>query len=211
MIFRRRPESPACLTQTTRSWKKYGNVQNQVAWGLQYEEKRNDNTKSNDFKWASFNGTRVNLLIEDDLKDMTQNHCAFCDFFPLRQPGRTIEHFRPKSLFPRDSHLWSNLFYCCHSCQEKGEQFDKSLLKPDEEDYDFSRFFICRFDGDAIYLKPNPRATDQEQNSASITIDLYGLNRFERPEDRFRVWRQFNDSNNPIIDEFPYRFLFVNI
>ena len=87
MIFRVRPEPHSCLTQTTRYRKRYGNVQNQVAWGLQYEAKITDSTKSNDFEWATFNGTRVNQLIEDDLKDMTQNHCAFCDIFPLRQSG----------------------------------------------------------------------------------------------------------------------------
>jgi uncharacterized protein (TIGR02646 family) len=140
---------------------------------------------------------------------MTQNHCAFCDIFPLRQSGRTIEHYRPKSIFPRESHLWTNLFYCCHSCQEKGERFNEALLKPDVQAYDFSAFFICEIDGEAIILKPNPRATNPNQNRASITIQIYGLNDFERPEDRYRVLRQFNDSISPVVDEFPYRFLFL--
>ena len=209
MIFRQRPETPACLMATTKFKIRYGEVQNQVAWGLQYEAKINDPSKSNDFQWAIYQGQKVNQLIEDDLKDMTQNHCAFCDIFPLKQSGRTIEHFRPKLRFPRESHLWTNLFYCCHACQEKSEEFHESLLKPDEVGYEFNRFFIYWLDGEAIFIKPNPRRTDQEQIRANITIELYGLNRFDRPEDRFRVWRQFNDSNNPVIDEFPYRFLFL--
>lgn len=208
MIFRRRPVAPTCLTESHTRIKMYRGIENQVAWGLQYEAKRNDIKKSNDFKWATYQGQKVNQLIEDDLRNMTQNHCAFCDFFPLRQPGRTIEHFRPKTHFPTQSHLWTNLFYCCHSCQEKGEQFHVSLLKPDEVGYDFSSFFVCRFDGEAIFIEPNPRGSIDEQTGAETTISLYGLNRFDRPEDRFRVWRQFNDSNNPIIDEFPYRYLF---
>ncbi len=211
MIFRQRTIAPSCLTEIAKGTlnNRYGAIENQLAWGLQYESKIKNPLKSNDFQWATYQGQKVNQLIEDDLRNMTQNHCAFCDIFPLRQSGRTIEHFRPKTRFPKESHLWTNLFYCCHACQEKGEQFDENLIKPDEVGYEFSSFFVCRFDGDAIYIKPNPRRTDQEQNSANVTIELYGLNRFDRPEDRFRVWRQFNDSNNPTIDEFPYRFLFL--
>jgi len=209
MIFRLRPDTPQFLTEITRNHRRYGKVENQVAWGLQYEANILDPNKSNKFNWATYNRRRVNQLIEDNLKNMTQNHCAFCDIFPLRQSGRTIEHYRPKSMFPRESHLWTNLFYCCHSCQEKGERFDEALLKPDVQAYDFSAFFICEIDGEAIILKPNPRATIPNQDRASITIQIYGLNDFERPEDRYRVLRQFNDSISPVVDEFPYRFLFL--
>jgi len=210
MILRQRPEPPQCLTEITRFHRTYGQIQNQVAWGLRYQAKRNDSNMSDEFQWATYNNVKVNLHIEDDLKNMTQNHCAFCDIFPLRQSGRTIEHFRPKTRFPAQSHLWVNLFYCCYSCQSsKQEQFEEGLLKPDEVDYNFERYFIYSLDGEAIMLKPNPRATLAEQERTNITINLYGLNKFERPEDRFRVWRQFNDSNHPIIDEFPYRFLFL--
>jgi len=207
MIYRERPIAPTCLTETTRHYKKYGNVQNQVAWGLQYEAKRNDTSKSNDFAWATFKGKKVSQLIEDDLKDMTQNHCAFCDFFPLR--GRTIEHFKPKGQFPKESYLWENLFFCCGDCQKKGERYDISILKPDIEGFEFDKYFICQFDGEAILMKPNPRAATVDQRRSEITIELYGLNHFGQPEDRYRAWRQYLDSKNPIIDEFPYRFLFL--
>ncbi len=208
MIFRNRPAAPPCLTEITRNKKKWGAVENQVAWGLQYKAKRDNPAKSNDFIWATYNGTEVNKLIIDDLMLMTQNHCAFCDFFPIKQPGPTIEHFRPTSIYPLESHLWDNLFYCCSSCQKKGQRFAHNLLKPDEIGYDFIGFFICTFSGSAIILEPNPRATNQDQERAKITIELYGLNNFDRPEDRYRVWMQYLDSNNPVVDEFAYRFLF---
>jgi hypothetical protein len=67
MIFRNRVAAPQCLTEITRNTKKWGNVQNQVAWGLQYKAKRDNPAKSNDFNWATYNGTEVNKLIIDDL------------------------------------------------------------------------------------------------------------------------------------------------
>lgn len=209
MIFRQRPAAPACLTEVTRLKKYIGN-QNQVAWGLQYRDKRNNDEKSNTFSWATYKGQKVNQLIEDDLKNMTQNHCAFCDGFPVKQLGSTIEHFRPKTRFPELSHTWDNLFYCCNACQNsKQENFNENLLKPDVLGYDFTRFFICTFDGEAILLSPNPRASDQDRLSAEITIRLYGLNDLERPEDRFRVWSQFRDLITQEVDDFRYRYLFL--
>lgn len=209
MIFRNRPAAPPCLTEITRNKNKWGAVENQVAWGLQYEAKINNPNKSNKFTWAKYKNVEVNKLIIGDLMFMTQNHCSFCDGYPLKQMGATIEHFRPKSLFPQHSYLWINLFYCCNACQKKGERFDNRLLKPDVVGYNFFNFFICRNNGQAIFIEPNPRATQNEQQSAIITIELYGLNDSDRPEDRFRVWIQYNDSNNPVIDEFAYRFLFM--
>lgn len=209
MIFRQRPAAPACLTEET-TLKRYIGNQNQIAWGLQYADKRANQNKRNDFKWATYKRQKVNQLIEGTLKNMTQNHCAFCDGYPVKQLAKTIEHFEPKTMFPEKSHLWTNLFYCCFNCQNsKLENYSNLLLKPDLLSYSFERYFIYRADGEAVNLHPNPRATENDQRRAKITIDLYGLNEHERPEDRFRVWRQFNDSNNPIIDEFPYRFLFL--
>lgn len=63
--------------------------------------------------------------------------------------------------------------------------------------------------GKQFFLEPNPRITNEDQKRAKIIIELYGLNDFDRPEDRYRVWKQFDDSNNPVIDEFAYRFLFM--
>ena len=77
---------------------------------------------------------------------MTQRHCAFCDG-PLGIESReTVEHFRPKSKFPELAFAWENLFPCCDVCQShKGERFDLHLLKPDDDDYHFERYFVVNF------------------------------------------------------------------
>lgn len=209
MIFRQRPKAPDCLTEEYTYLRRYRGNQNQIAWGLQYRDKRNNTALSNTFQWAKYKGQRVNQIIEDDLKNMTQNHCAFCDIFPLYGYGHTIEHFEPKGIVPEKSHLWSNLFYCCNGCQSiKLENFDPYLLKPDSEEYNFDQYFVVTFDREAIFLKPNPRSTLEEQRRTQTTINLYGLNEYDRPIDRYRVWFQNKDKENSIINELPFRFLF---
>lgn len=208
MIFRNRPDPPECLTETTRHHKKHGLVENQIAWGLNYAERKRKKLNC-EFKWATYNGEKLNNLLESTLRLLTQNHCAFCDIFPLLQSGRTIEHFKPKSVYPEASHLWINLFYCCNACQiTKMERFHESLLKPDQVEYSFNKYFVCQINDAAIFILPNPRASNEDRLRAETTINIYGFNNLQRPEARYTVLMQFNDSNNPEIDNFSYRFLF---
>jgi len=48
---------------------------------------------------------------------MTQAHCAFCDGQIGAESRETVEHFRPKGLFPELAYAWDNLFPCCDLCQ----------------------------------------------------------------------------------------------
>lgn len=210
MIFRQRPEAPACLTEEYTGLKRYRENQNQVAWGLQYADKRTNQNRRNDFQWAKYKGQKVNQLIEDDLKNMTQNHCAFCDGYPLSNKGSSIEHFEPKSIFPEKSYFWTNLFYCCYLCQgTKLEKYNDFLLKPDDIDYSFEKYFIYKNDNEAITLHPNPRASENDQSRAEITIKLFGLNQHERSEARYKELVKFESSTRNIIDDWSYRFLFL--
>ncbi len=199
-----RTDAPECLTKKNKA-----GIENQKRWGIQYAAKLNHPKKSNDFQWATYQKQRVNTILEPLLRDITKNHCSFCDTFPLRQSGGTIEHFNPKANEPLLSYIWTNLFYCCHKCQEKGEKFNDNLLKPDEATYFFDSFFVCRTQNERIIIVPNPLATTNDQARAEVTIMLYGLNDFGRPEDRWRVLMQYQDSITPAVDDFAYRFLFL--
>ncbi len=87
----------------------------------------------------------------------------------------TIDHFRPKSSFPHRVYEWSNLFFCCDRCQAaKREDFSELLLKPDEAEYEFSRYFIVNYDSGEIQV--NPLAATEEQAKATFTIELLNLN-----------------------------------
>jgi hypothetical protein len=85
------------------------------------------------------------------------------------------------------------------------ENFDENLLKPDIREYSFEYYF--QYDTKTGDIIPNPDRSQNDIQKAEKTIELYGLNDHSRPNARKRTIRQFEDSNNPILDEFPYRFI----
>lgn len=180
---------------------------NYKKWGLDAFNKKmgNPNYKIN---WRTYKNQKTYPLLLNDLKQMTKNHCSFCDSFPLDNTGATIEHFRPKAIFPKIAYCWFNLFYCCSACQKKGDNFDKKLLKPDKLSYSFDRYFVLKTNNMRIFIEAKPTNSKIEIDSANYTIETYGLNKYGRPESRYITLRQFKDSNNPIIEEFRFRYLF---
>ena len=69
-------------------------------WGQDWEARRAGNHKSA-FHWHQINEVPVNQLLLPILKNQTQDHCSFCDNYPVSPPSiDTIEHFRPENPFP---------------------------------------------------------------------------------------------------------------
>lgn len=188
MLKLTRPVEPDCLRD------------NAPTWTETYISKRRANPKAR-FNWPDgtcYQHTRKTLL------DMTQQHCAFCDG-PFAESPKTIEHFRPKSRFPELAFAWSNLFPCCYACQSsKQEKFNECLLKPDDEDYRFDRYFLVKYETGEIEV--SPLLGPQERERAAITLEIYGLNTPERKNARVRELRYFQLEENPVIDDFNYRF-----
>jgi len=88
---------------------------------------------------------------------------------------KSIEHHKPKSRFPDEAYSWGNLFYCCSLCQSrKREIWHARLLKPDEADYAFSRYFQWNFRKNRI--EPSDSASPADRKAAQLTICLYNLN-----------------------------------
>lgn len=91
----------------------------------------------------------------------TQDHCSFCDGFPVQGKSKNeIEHFVPKKqpagavetddFFRSEAYAWRNLFYICSCCNcVKLAQWNGRLLKPDATagiegyDYEFAEWFEC--------------------------------------------------------------------
>jgi uncharacterized protein (TIGR02646 family) len=171
-------------------------------WTEKWIQRRNANKP---WRWPVEEGIPINRIISEPLKQQTDAHCSFCDSFPVETvSGDTIEHFKPKSKFPESAFDWHNLFYCCARCQtSKREKFDDLLLKPDAENYSFSRYFNMDFTKGTIV--PNPMATPDDQARAATTISLYGLNEYNRPNDRIR-W--IEKSSQAQLHDCPYRFMF---
>ncbi len=179
-------------------WKEWGEV-----WADKYERTK----KSSSFRWRRNKKKGYDDLVQE-LSTMTQKHCSFCDAYPMgRRIPPTVEHFKPKTQFPLDAYKWENLFLCCGLCQEKGDEFDDGLLKPDEDYYSFDKYFdIDWVTGD---LLPNKEALKEEQERAKITIELYRLNDNDKPKDRLEELKDFKNLKkwkDPDIDKFSYRF-----
>ena len=188
-----RPSQPDCLaTHTTK-------------WTQAFVDARQQNPKY-PFRWPQRDCYQA---IRKRLSDMTQAHCAFCDGRIGTESRETVEHFRPKSQFPSFAYQWDNLFPCCDMCQsQKREQFDDDLLKPDDADFDFTRYFMVNFKTGEI--EPSPHADEQAQDRAKITIQIYALNLPERNTARKREWESFDRDPEPFLNDYNYRFFLVN-
>jgi uncharacterized protein (TIGR02646 family) len=176
-------------------------------WGREFAEKRKNNPTYT-FNWKMYKGKRVDQFLRQILDDMNRSHCTFCDSYPLGPSAeQTIEHFRPKSKYPRLAYVWHNLFLACNVCQKaKGEQFDKKLLKPDTEDYQFDTYFIVNYKTGKIEV--NSSANFESQERAAMTIRMYGLNNYGRPHSRLRERKKYQElsSKEYRLDDFSYRF-----
>ncbi len=165
------------------------------------------------FQWYQFENRPVNQHLREPLLKMTDKHCSFCDGYPMgRMTRNTIEHFRPKakSKYPKLAYCWTNLFIACDVCQEKNSNFDKLLLKPDALDYEFLKYFI--FDSFSGEIKPNPRASKNNQDRAEKTIEIYKLNDNNLPEFRLEELNNNEDdflSGNKDLTTLSYRFMYI--
>lgn len=187
----KRADSPDWLKQ---NWKQ---------WGEEWASLCNKSTDSSSFKWKP-NKEGYNELLEI-LSKMTEYHCSYCDSYPMKKRIKsTIDHFKPKISYPLEAYRWENLFLCCHLCQERNNKYDPLLLKPDEYDFEFDRYFdIDWVTGEII---PNRIAPEEDRKRAELTIQLFKLNENGKPEDRMEELGKFQDSNNRDIDKYSYRF-----
>ena len=119
---------------------------------------------------------RLNHRLIEILKRQTLNCCSFCGRRPVE--SKSIEHHKPKSRYPEDAYAWTNLFYCCSLCQgRKRETWHAHLLKPDDPDYTFARYFQWNFL--TGHLEPSDSANREDRKAAQLTICLYNLNNSE--------------------------------
>lgn len=196
---------PACPTFLAQNWRQ---------WGIDYSEKRGAN-RTYKFQWKTWENTPVNQLLLEPLSEMTAGHCAYCDWFPTDcGTDPTIDHFKPKTRFPLEAYAWPNLYLACRQCQRKADselteaQFNL-LLRPDESEYSFEKFFIYKYLTGEI--EPNPRASSSNYHRAELTIRVLRLNSEGRPAARKRmlsVFEKLDDaSQSRFKNEQPFRFL----
>lgn len=190
-----RPEAPEC-------W-----ITHSPQWNADYSQRILANPKYV-FVWRKkktcFSVAKSTLL------EMTQRHCAFCDAKVKVKKGESIEHFKPKELYPLEAYSWTNLFPCCYVCNNaKGVKFSQNLLKFDDVDYAFFKYFEVEFKTGKV--NPKPGLTLIEQESAENTINFYNLNDEERCSARKMELDSYEafklaDPDKYTLNDFDFRF-----
>ncbi len=191
-----RSDAPACIADR------------QVRWTAKWVQR---NALGNRFSWPVYQREKLNKVLLPQLQSDNQFHCCYCDAYPVQGVSSdTIDHFKPKSVYPNEAFDWDNLFYCCSACQEaKLERFETGLLKPDVQGLTFDKFF--RFNASTGEIEPNPIASPEDFKRAEVSIQLFGLNEKGRPITRRQTFRERYQqfvSGGVSIDDLPYRFIF---
>lgn len=171
-------------------------------WSLEWEQRHAENASAA-FHWHQVDGEKVNQKLLPTLKGQTQDHCSFCDNFPVSPPSiDTIEHFHPKALYPREAYRWTNLYFCCMHCQQKIVPLDEAALRPDAAEFEFCRYF--RWDYTRGRMEVNEQAPPEDQERARVTIALYRLNE-GHPSLRKRELKRRSQCAGAPLDDFAYR------
>ena len=179
----------------------------QKEWGGKYKEKL-ESSSGNTFTWYRYQKVDTRQFLLECLRKDTSSHCSYCDGYEMGpELAETIDHFKPKTTFPEKAYHWNNLFLCCVNCQKRNSRYSRLLLKPDTSSYAFHKYFV--FNYKTGELNTNPMASKHEQKRAKLSIELFGLNKFGRPNARKRVFKQYTYDTSPVIDEYPYRFMFL--
>ena len=168
------------------------------------------------FQWKKWKGKPVNQYLMEPLSTMTDNRCAYCDWFPMDCGTiATIDHFKPKAIYHKEAYHWPNLYLSCSKCQDKDvgdlseAQFEK-LIRPDAPEYSFERFFIYykHLTGE---IEANPAADEDDRNRAELTIRVFHLNAPGQTTARKRMLAQFSkldeESQKEHRQDQPFRYL----
>ena len=189
-----RGEEPGLLKDKGAQWT--------GAWVARRQEK-----PAAKFQWPEHDGVKLNHHLLPALKLQTQNHCSFCDGFPVEDVSHeTIEHFRSKTRHPEEAYAWTNLYYACTACQGGKQDTDSDeLLRPDDPAYEFPDYFY--WDVESGILLVNPRSSAIHQLRAKATCRLYGLNDHNRPiyrKEQRRWWLKLRGEDEDL-HRWPYR------
>jgi uncharacterized protein (TIGR02646 family) len=169
-----------------------------------YATRRREN-RHHRFQWPEREGQSLLAVLRTELRLMTNERCSYCDGHPIDATGQdTIDHFRPKGnpAFYELVCVWTNLFLTCSACNHaKGERWNEGLLRPDDPDFSFERYFEYRFDTGELH--PNGAAIPDDQVRARMTIELLHLNRTGACVNRRRTIKWIGTGDRDV----PYRYL----
>ncbi len=157
--------------------------------------------------------------IRFQLAILTNNHCSFCDGFPVgTESTEQIEHYFPKDSFPLLAYDWDNLFYCCNVCNtEANKGAFQDTLKPDHVHYRFETcFYFDAFDGGLCVMEDLERKNKILSDKAKLFLLRYGINNPQRKEARLSLIQTIKDhfiaiqvnNRESSRNEFKYRYVY---
>lgn len=185
--------------------------QNATRWNQQWATLKSRNPGAQ-FNWYKHKGQAVNQLLVPLLQAQTDQHCSYCDAYPPQIGDDSIDHFCPKSdsLFYLEAYSWKNLYCACNHCQRaKMESYTVELLRPDETDYSFDRYFIYNYSTHEVEI--NPAASPEDQKRAAVTQQIFQFNFSEKTMLRRHAWERWirMPVDQQIFDDFPFRFMLI--
>lgn len=114
--------------------------------------------------------------IKEALVESSSGKCAFCECIPSEGGNVEIEHFKPKSKYPKFTFEWENLLPACRRCNGSKDDHDteaEPIIDPySQNPADF--FFY-----ESLNIKP---LIGENYEVASRTIEVCGLN-------TIRLWK----------------------
>ncbi len=137
-------------------------------------------------KWPQFNYKKLNKWLIEIFSQVNFFHCAYCDKITDINDDIEIDHFVPREKQKSKSFCWDNLFLSCHACNKaKLAEFDVRLPKPDNEEFDFLKYFEFNPENGKI-------VAINEAGKKAITI--FNLNKDRRPKLRRLAFKDINED-----------------
>lgn len=203
-----RPVTPNYLTSL------WGGVELHIRKGKQWKSNYKLNRNAGAFQWGTHTiaGTRHRLydLLINDLCNITENHCFYCDRKQVVKGGvrPTIDHFYPKTKLPIQAYTWNNLFLSCDTCQGyKRDLFYRNiLLKFDTIEYNFDDYFMLDFVTGKVLTRPD--ISWEHRRKARLTLTILGVNKDGRETMRLEEIEAYSISDplHRVIDRFSFRY-----
>lgn len=154
------------------------------------KQNRNSNPEISACSWQTFA-----KKVKPYLLKQSQYHCSYCDIYFTNNDLSEVEHYKPKSenQYPELEFDWNNLFASCPTCNKQKEKDYKKYentslpIRPDENDYDFFKYFNINFLTGEISINENLKMADKSR--AENTIKYLGFNKGDKPASRRRFLR----------------------
>ena len=145
--------------------------------------------RPSDSRWRDFH---------PDLKRVFAGLCAYCEEVTKGE----VDHFRPKSRFPRQVYSWSNWLLACHECNHA--KFSKwpvgGYVDPCAESELSAPERYFEFDTQTGFISPNRALSRYHRLKAKRTIDDLGLNAPQHLKKRVE-WMTLFSASMPVDPE----------